>query len=187
MSAPRPFVRRVVVLAPAAALGDLGGWARRWTEAGADALALAADPGDPAAQGLLLALRRATPLPLEAVTPAGVEPAAEWAGPLAAAEVDCLLPARPPGPEADAALARAGVAWGWPLAAGPAPARAVRVHAEGAGRGTWQGAPAGAERSLIPADGEPPSVLGDSGADTLMLPAAALAQDEPAAGLAGWR
>lgn len=188
MTASRPFVPRIVVLAPAAALGDLAGWARCWTEAGADALGLAGNPGDPVVAGLIAAVRTASPLPLEVVAPPAAEPRPEWAEPLAKAEVDWLLPGRPAAPATAEALAAAGVAWAWPMAAGPAPADSRRLHARGPAEArAWDHGPSGAERSLAGgAEGGPGP--GAEAADTLVLPGERLTPSpDPAAELAGWR
>lgn len=166
-------------------MGDPADWAREMTEAGADGLALRADPGDPVAVDLLAALREVSPLPIEVQPPEALPVAPAWASGLAAAGADWLLPGRIPSEEAERALAQAGIAWAWPVSAGPAPAGTRRLHARGtAGPGVWDRGPAGAERSLAPEpEGELPD-LADSGADTLILPGAALMAADPAASLA---
>jgi hypothetical protein len=184
--AVRPYVRRLVLLAPPAAMADPADWVRRWTEAGADALGLETDAGDPAGAALLAAMRAATDLPLEVQAPAGSVARPEWAAALARAGVDWLLPAEPPDEETATALAAAGVAWAWPLAAGPAPADARRLHRRrGSDGADWTQGPARAERSLGLDTGETPSWTG--GADTLVVVGPGPEDSDPAATLAEWR
>lgn len=188
MSAGRPFEPRVVVLASPRSLTDGAGWARRWTEAGADGLALEADPGDPLAADWLAALRRETPLPLEVPTPVAAVPRPEWAEVLADCEVDWLLPAMPPDEATAGALAEVAMPWAWPLAGGNAPAEASRLHARGTMAPVdWSSYPEGAERSLGPDPGKGAPLFGDCGADTLILSDSLLEGIDPAAALAGLR
>jgi len=188
MSGCRPFQSRVVVIAPPHRLMDAAGWARFWTEAGADGLALEADPNNPLTVDMLSALRRHTPLPLEVQVPATANASPEWGPALTACEVDCLLPARPPDDATAKALAAAAVSWAWPLAAGPAPAWVPRLHARGAMAPlSWGDGSRAAERSLAPDPGAAPPAFRDCGADTLVLAERWLEGTDPATALAELR
>ncbi|MEF8792279.1 hypothetical protein [Thiohalorhabdus sp.] len=188
MRGGRPFQTRVVVRVPPHRLVDAAGWARLWTEAGADGLALEADPGDALATALLGALRRHSSLPLEVQAPDTATPSPEWGPALAACEVDWLLPSHAPDDATAEAWAESGPPWAWPLLAGPAPEWISRLHARGSViPGDWGDGPDGAERSLSPDPEGPPPAFGDSAADTLILPEKRLEGLDPAAVLASLR
>lgn len=188
MNGGRPFEPRVVILAPGHRLADAADWARLWSEAGADGLALEADPGDPLAADLLRGVRRHTPLPLEVQVPATALPRPQWGPALAACEADCLLPAWPPDDATAKALAAVALPWAWPLGAGPAPAWVPRLHARGPmAPGDWRDGPEAAERCLTPDPEETPPAFEDCGADTLILSERWLEATDPAAALADLR
>jgi hypothetical protein len=182
MSGARPFETRIVACLPPAAAGAPAEWAATMSAAGVDGLALDGTPEDPPARALLRALRAATPLPLELHVP----PGADWTSPdPTSLDLDWLIPADAPSPEAEAMWKAAGIGLAWPLGA-PLPTRPARVHAWAPVEPpAWKVVPAGAERSLR---AEPEGLPGGwAGVDTVVVPGEALAGTDPGAEVARWR
>jgi hypothetical protein len=178
---------RVVVAADGEALAAPREWAWAMEEAGADALALEARPGDPATDGLLTALAAAG-LPLELHVP-GPAPDGGELDPVLAAHplLAAVVPAAVPDPALADQLQAAGCALAWPGDAGSsAPAGVWRWHwpappAEGPG-----GIPAQApfERSARLAEPETPL---PAGLTTVVVAAGALDAVDPGATMARLR
>ncbi len=193
MTARRPFLPRLVVLLGIKALGALAEWGARWEEAGADGLALAGNPGDPAAADLVEVLRGACALPLEVHVPPEAVSSPAWVEALGE-KVDWVVPGVPLPQETARALVAAGIGVAWPLGY-PIPTEVARVHGIGGvpGPERFAEAPPGAERSLTLREAEPDGLLAEpgpdpwSGADTLVLPEEMLAGQDPATALGRWR
>ena len=182
MSGVRPFEARIVACLPPAAAGAPAEWAATMSAAGVDGLALDGTPADLPARALLWALRAATPLPLELHVPPGADLTSQDPAGL---DLDWLIPADPPSPEAEAMWKAAGVGLAWPLGT-PFPQRPARVHAWSPVEPVaWEAVPAGAERSLRL---DPEGLAGAwAGVDTVVVPGEALAGTDPGAEVARWR